>query len=64
MARGRSITEVQVCEECGEPIEGRRSNRLLCRRCEQALERDKRRRQKLRRTRRGFRWEEDEDDFR
>lgn len=60
MSRERSYSQVRVCEECGQPIEHGYGNQLLCRRCEEAMERSKRRGQKTRQSRRNSRRNKDE----
>jgi predicted amidophosphoribosyltransferase len=63
MTRARSYSEARLCEECGQPIEGGRKNQFLCRRCEQAMERRKRKGERTRRTRRDLRREREFDDW-
>lgn len=60
MVRARAYGEERLCEECGRPIDRGRENQSLCRRCEDELERQKRRGRRLRDNRRNSRREEDE----
>jgi predicted amidophosphoribosyltransferase len=61
MVRARAYGEERLCEECGRPIDKGRENQLLCRRCEDELERQKRRGRRLRDNRRHSHREEDEE---
>ena len=61
MARARSYEEIRLCEECGQPIERGRGNQSLCRRCEDNLERSKRKKQHTRDSRRKVRQSKGED---
>jgi predicted amidophosphoribosyltransferase len=63
MARAWADREIRLCEECGKPIEAKRTNQLLCRACEEALERKKRKGQRLRQSRRSSRLEEESEDW-
>ena len=59
MARARAYGEERLCEECGQPLEKGREGQMLCRRCEDRLERQKRSRRNLRDSRRHSRREEE-----
>ena len=63
MGRARSGQELQLCEECGQPILSKKANQLLCRRCQRDLERRKREGASLRQSRRGARQGEADDDW-
>lgn len=63
MVKAQSYSEVRLCEECGEPIERGRIGQLLCRRCEQSMERSKRKGQEMRQSRRDSRRSREEDDW-
>jgi predicted amidophosphoribosyltransferase len=60
MTRAQSY-EVRICEECGQPIDRGRGHQFLCRRCEQRMERQKRKGERTRQSRRDSRRSQDED---
>jgi hypothetical protein len=59
MARAQAYGEDRLCEECGQPVGKGRENLFLCRRCEDELERRKRKGQRLRQSRRNTRRDEE-----
>lgn len=63
MVRARAYKEMRLCEECGQPIEGGRGHQLLCRHCEEALERQKRSDKRPRPNRRESREDEEGEDW-
>jgi predicted amidophosphoribosyltransferase len=60
MARAQAYGEERLCEECGRPIGKGRENQSLCRRCEDELERQKRKGRRLRDSRRHSHREEED----
>jgi len=61
MVRARAYGEDRLCEECGQPIGKGRENQFLCRRCEDELERRKRKGQRLRQSRRNSHRDDEEE---
>jgi tRNA(Ile2) C34 agmatinyltransferase TiaS len=63
MARARAYEEIRLCEECGQPIQSGRENQFLCRRCQDLVERRKRKGNRLRQDRRDSHWDQDSEDW-
>ena len=62
MDRARALGELRVCEECGRTIERGRENQFLCRRCQQEMERNRRKGRRPRPSRRdALGWEDGDD---
>ena len=63
MVRAQAYNEARLCEECGQPFDSGRGNQFLCRQCQAALERRKRKGHRPRSGRRGSRGEREFEDW-